>query len=362
MRRLPQISSERPSATTLDSELRARTAPAVLVEAHAGGLRCLACAHGCVFSAGSDRAGTCGVRFERGGELRVPFGYVARTYVRAVETNTIYHVLPGTKALTFGMYGCDLRCPYCHNARISQALREKVADERPEDVTAEGLVERAVDEGCRVVCAAYNEPAIAAEWVYAVFERARAAGLRTALITDGNGTLPLLEYLRPVTDVYRVDLKAASDEQYHRLGGRLAPVLRAIRDAKSLGYWVEVVTLVVPSFNDDPRALRALADELVSIDPEIPWHLDAFQPRYRMRDRPAMSPAALVSAAGTAYARGLRFVYVGNADHVTSELASTRCPECHESLIERKDWAATRVAPDPSRCTRCEARVPGVWS
>src|SRR3954467_12188803 len=94
-----------------------------------GRLRCVACAHHCVIAAGA--SGACGVRVNRGGTLQVPFGYVSRRYVRNVETNTIFHLLPGTRALTFGMYGCDLRCPYCHNHRISQALRDGHDTEAP---------------------------------------------------------------------------------------------------------------------------------------------------------------------------------------------------------------------------------------
>jgi pyruvate formate lyase activating enzyme len=302
------------------------------------------------------------VRFERDGELRAPFGYVARTHVRPVETNTIYHVLPGTLALTFGMYGCDLRCPYCHNARISQALREGASNEQPEDTTARALVERAVAADCRVLCAAYNEPALAAEWLHDVFAEAKAHGLVTAMITDGHATTDVLRYLRPVTDVYRVDLKASREADYQALGGRLSPVLAAIRTAKELGYWVEVVTLIVPSFNDDLGGIRSLATTLAGIDTSMPWHLNAFQPRYRMRDRPATSAGTLISAVGTAYARGMTFVYAGNVDDTTTELAATRCPSCHDVLIERRDWKATSVTGDPSCCARCGTAIPGVWT
>jgi pyruvate formate lyase activating enzyme len=355
------IAKKLPLLSPLEGALREHTAPGVLFERLPGGIRCTACAHRCILNAGSRRAGACGVRFERDGELRVPFGYVARTHVRSVETNTVYHVLPGSSSLTFGMYGCDLRCPYCHNAQLSQALREGVSEERLEELAAAELVDRALAADCRVLCAAYNEPALAAEWVHEVFGLAKARGLVTAMITDGNATDDVLHYLRPVTDVYRVDLKAPREDQYHALGGRLSPVLDAIRRAKELRYWVEVVTLVVPAFNDDLRGLRFLATTLAEIDPGIPWHLNAFQPRYRMRDRPPTRAAALVSAAGAAYARGMQFVYAGNVDPFTTELASTRCPSCHEVLIERRGWRATRVPDDPSRCAKCGTTIPGLW-
>ena len=382
-RRLLPIAT--PRTTPLADALQRRTARGTLVERGPveGTLRCTACAHRCVIGPG--RRGSCGVRFEREGALRVPFGYVARANIRFVETNTIYHVLPGSRALTFGMYGCDLRCGYCQNWYVSQALRERDEREAPSDISAEELVSRAVSEGCRVVCAAYNEPAISAEWVHEVFRRAKERGLVTGMITDGNATRELLEHMRPVTDVYRVDLKGYSEEQYRSLGGRLAPVLESIALAKKLGFWVEVVTLVVPHFNDELPGLRSLAMAIAKVDQDIPWHLNAFQPRYRMRDRPPMSAGLLVSAAGSAYAKGLRYVYVGNVDHEGpwfggacppepprdplrsaplrgfGELSHTRCPKCHETIVRRRGYESMLEAADPSRCPRCTNEIPGLW-
>ncbi len=344
----------------LEEALSRRTTRGTLYERGAEGtLRCTACAHRCVIGAG--RRGACGVRFERDGALRVPFGYVARANVRFVETNTIYHVLPGARALTFGMYGCDLRCGYCQSWYVSQALRERDEREAPNDVTADQLVGRAVSEGCRVICAAYNEPSIAAEWVHDIFRRAKERGLVTAMITDGNATPEVLEYMRPVTDVYRVDLKGYSEEQYRSLGGRLAPVLESIAFAKKLGFWVEVVTLVVPHFNDELPGLRSLAMAIARVDQDIPWHLNAFQPRYRMRDRPPMSAGLLVSAAGSAYAKGLRYVYVGNVDYDLGQLSHTRCARCHETIVRRRGYESMLATADPSRCPRCAAEIPGLW-
>jgi pyruvate formate lyase activating enzyme len=339
------------------NELERHTRAGVLFTHADGILRCSACAHRCVIEDGS--AGACRIRIRRGDELRVPFGYVARRYTRPVETNTVFHVRPGGSALTFGMYGCDLHCPYCQNYRVSQALRDVDAGGPIHPTSAAALVAEAVEANCSVLCAAYNEPLITAEWAHAVFSAARARGLTTALITDGHSTPEAIEYMRPVTDVFRVDLKGFDDAQYRALGGRLRPVLDSIAFAKSLGYWVEVVTLVVPGFNDDPRGLRRLGDVIHDVDASIPWHLDAFQPRYRMRDRPAMGAAALFSLAGSAYARGLSFVYVGNVPN--SSLADTRCPECHTTVIERENWKCVKVRLEAGRCRNCSFLLPGLW-
>lgn len=345
----------------LTEKLARRTAPGALVEPgpEEGYLRCTACAHRCVVAAG--RAGACSVRFERDGELRVPFGYVARHYVRSVETNTIFHVRPGAKALTFGMFGCDLRCPYCQNWAISQALREPGGGGEPIDITAEELVDAAVQAGCEVIASAYNEPMITAEWARAIFGEAHRRGLATALISDGNSTPEALAYMRPVTDAFRVDLKGYNAEQYRALGGRLEPVLASIEEARRLGYWVEVVTLVVPGFNDEPSGLRALGGQIAALGSDIPWHLNAFYPRYRMRDRPATDPAFLIDVAGTAYARGMKFVYVSNMADRVRELSHTRCPRCYEVVVRRFNYATQEIRLAGGACPSCGEPVPGLW-
>ena len=349
------------SATPLATRLGTMTVPATLVATRADGrIACAACAHRCALRDGD--VGACGVRSRRGVEIRAPFGYVAAKHVRAVETNTVYHVRPGAQALILGMYGCDLRCPYCQNWRISQALREETPAPEPKSTTPAALVEEAVAHDCAVVCGAYNEPLIAAEWLHAVFAEARRHALVTGVVSDGNTTHETLAYLRPVMDFYRVDLKAFTEHQYATLGGRLGTVLDAIGAARALGYWVEVVTLVVPGFNDDLGGLRALAADLAAIDRDVPWHLNAFYPRYRWKDRPRQSGGLLVSAAGAAYARGLRYVYVGNLADRVSELSHTRCPDCHSVVVERHDYRVRTLHGPNGHCPRCGFAVPGVWT
>jgi pyruvate formate lyase activating enzyme len=324
-----------------------------------GRLQCVACAHRCALADG--QAGVCGVRFRRGDTLRAPFGYVAASRIMPVERNTIFHVRPGAAALTFGMLGCDLRCPYCSNWQLSQALREEVPDAAVRDVSPDGLADEAVAAGCRVLCSAFNEPMITAEWAYAVFSEARGRGLVTALISDGNTTEEALAVLRPVTDVYRVDLKGYAAAQYRTVGGDPDAPIAALRTARRLGYWVEAVTMVVPGFNDDPGGLRALATSIAAIDPDVPWHLNGFVPRYRMADRPPMDAGPLVSAAGIGYARGLRHVYVGNvADRVT-ELSHSRCPRCHHVVVRRENYTTLWIGIRNGACPYCGTIIPGRW-
>jgi pyruvate formate lyase activating enzyme len=365
-RPLPVLAPRAPRDAADPRPLLARLAdfarPATLFEpTEHGAVRCTACAHGCVLTEG--REGACGVRFLRDGTLMAPHGYVARRYVRSVESNTLYHFHPGARAFILGMFGCDLRCPYCHNWRISQALREDVQDEAPLACTAEELAAQAVAEGCTVMAAAYNEPMISAEWIREVFSAAKARGLATAIVSDANTTRAALEHVRPVCDAFRVDLKGTDNERYKALGGRIAPVLDAIRTAHELGFWVEVVTMVVPGFNDELHGLRALAEQIARVSVDIPWHLNAFVPRYKLSQHPRMEMGPLASAVGMGYARGLRFVYASNAPGGYSELSHTRCPGCHEVLLERNDYRLTRGhLTEAGACPRCGEAIPGRWS
>src|SRR5205823_4149798 len=134
----------------------------------------------------------------------------------------------------------------------------------------------ALRQGARLVGSSYNEPLITAEWAVDVFKVARANGLKTAFISNGNATSEVLDYIRPWTDCYKIDFKAMDDKRYRELGGVLQHVLDAIRMVYERGLWLELVTLIVPGFTDSPSQLARAADYIAAISPEIPWHVTAF--------------------------------------------------------------------------------------
>jgi pyruvate formate lyase activating enzyme len=162
-----------------------------------------------------------------------------------------------------------------------------------------------------------------------------------------------------VTDVFRVDLKAHDEASYKKLGGRFKPVLDTIELAHKLGYWVEVVTLVVPGLNHEASAVASLGDRLREIDGSIPWHINGFVPRYRLASHPPSDPVFLMMAAGSAYVRGSRFVYVGNVP-ACGELAHTRCPECREVVVRRDDYRVVENRLSAGGCPNCGAKLPGI--
>ena len=324
-------------------------------------LRCHACGHQCPIPEGA--SGVCKVRFNEGGRLRVPWGYVGGVQCDPVEKKPFFHVYPGALAYSFGMLGCDLHCSYCQNWVTSQALRDPQAVAPPRDTTPESLVQDALRQGARLVVSTYNEPLITVEWAVAIFTRAREHDLATAFVSNGNGTPRVLEYLRPHIDAYKVDLKSFDDRHYRELGGRLQPILDTIGWLHRAGVWIEIVTLLISGFNDSDEELRGLTQFIASVSPDIPWHVTAFHKDYRMTDPADTTPAMLLRAAGIAREAGLRYVYAGNQPGRVGDLEHTHCARCGERVIARYGYAIQeyRLTPEGG-CPRCSAKIPGLWA
>lgn len=348
---------------TLSEALETRTAAAApeLVEPIARGrIRCHACGHQCPIPDGA--AGVCRVRFNRGGVLRVPWGYVGGVQCDPIEKKPFFHAHPGALAFSFGMLGCDLHCSYCQNWVTSQALRDPVAVAAPVDTTPEDLVSEAVRRGSRLVVSTYNEPLITSEWAVAVFARARAAGLMTACVSNGNATPRVLEYLRPWIDLYKVDLKSFDDRRYRQLGGRLAPILETIRALWQMEIWLEIVTLLIPGFNDSADEIDRLTSFVAQVSPDIPWHVTAFHQDYRMTEPDGTSPELLMSAAAIGQRNGLRYVYAGNLPGRVGDLEHTHCPNCHTRVIARYGYLVQEYRlTSAGACPACGTTIPGRW-
>lgn len=348
---------------TLQDVLAVRTRPAApeLVEPlDKGRLRCHACGHRCPIPEGA--LGVCRVRFVEDGVLHVPWGYVGSVQCDPVEKKPFFHAYPGALAYSFGMLGCDLHCSYCQNWVTSQALRDPQAVAPPRDVTPQALVADALAQGARIVVSTYNEPLITAEWAVEIFKEARRHGLVTGFVSNGNGTPRVLEYIRPHLDLYKVDLKSFDDRRYRELGGRLQPILDTISWLHAVGMWVEIVTLLVPGFNDGEAELRALTQFIAGVSPDIPWHVTAFHQDYRMTDPADTTPAMLIRAAAIARESGLRYVYAGNMPGRVGTLEHTDCHACGERLVTRSGYLIQqhRLTED-GRCPRCASHIPGRW-
>jgi len=346
--------------TLLDQQVR-EADPALFEKLDNNRVRCFACGHCCPIPEG--QPGVCKVRYNRGGTLYVPWGYTAGNQCDPVEKKPFFHAHPGALAYSFGMLGCDLHCAYCQNWVTSQALRDPTAVSPPLESSPELLVRDAIAQSAKILVSTYNEPLITSEWAVAVFKQAKAAGLITGFVSNGNATPQVLEYLRPWLDLYKVDLKSFDDRHYHELGGRIAPILDSIRRIHASGLWLEIVTLLIPGFNDDADELRRLTEFLAGISPDIPWHVTAFHGDYKMTSPRDTNLEDLLRAVEIGRQSGLRYIYAGNLPGAVGEREDTRCPTCNQTLIKRygyliKDY---RLTPE-GHCPNCATEIPGRWS
>jgi pyruvate formate lyase activating enzyme len=195
--------------------------------------------------------------------------------------------------------------------------------------------------GAQLIGSSYNEPLITAEWAVEIFRLARPQGFRTLFVSNGNATREALEYLRPWVDCYKIDLKSMSQKNYRYLGGRLENVLESIKMVREMGFWIEVVTLVVPGWNDSDEELRESARFLVSVSPDIPWHVTAFHKDYKMTDPDNTSAATLLRAAAIGREEGVHFVYAG----LPGRVERTRTPTARSAALS---WWSAPATTSPS--------------
>jgi pyruvate formate lyase activating enzyme len=346
----------------LEEILERYTVPGELYEKLDGNrVRCVACGHRCPIPDGAP--GVCKVRFNKGGILKVPYGYVAGTQCDPIEKKPFFHARPGSLAYSFGMFGCSLHCGFCQNWVTSQTLRDPNSIARPLRTTPSALVQEACNQEAEIVVSTYNEPLISSEWGLAVFKEAKAAGLMTAYVSNGNGTPEVLQYLRPWLDLYKVDLKSFDDRQYRKLGGRLQPVLDTIRSIHEMGIWLEIVTLLVPGFNNSQEELTRLTEFISGVASDIPWHVTAFHKDYKMADPDNTTSADLLRAVEIGKKSGLQYIYAGNLPGRAGKWENTYCPVCSELLIERRGYRILNYhLAAEGRCPSCAQKIPGRWA
>ncbi len=346
-----------PSKTT---SLDSLTRPADLVQdLGEKNLLCTACGHLCKLKPG--QRGICKVRFNSEGTLRVPFRYSAGLQNDPIEKKPFFHALPGSRAMSFGMLGCDFRCAYCQNWFTSQSLKDEASTVRVIPITAGEICDQAQQFGSKVVVSTYNEPLITSEWAVEVFQEAKARGLGTAYVSNGHGTPEVLAYLRPWIDLFKIDLKSFSEKEYRRLGGNLSAVRETIQSVQAMGIWLELVTLLIPGYNDSDNEIAAMAEFIVGVSPTIPWHVTAFHPDYKMKDRGRTPVETLLRAVRHGKKAGLQFVYSGNLPGQGGNTENTYCPNCQHLLIERRGFHVLSVNLKEDRCPTCAVTIPGRW-
>ncbi len=322
-------------------------------------IECFACGHRCKIGNGKD--GICKIRFNRDGKLYVPYGYVNTLQVDPIEKKPFFHAFPGAKALSFGMLGCDYHCGYCQNWITSQAIRDNNAIASIQNISPEQIIQYAQATNSAIITSTYNEPLITSEWACEIFKLAKQNKLFTSYVSNGNGTPEVIEFLLPYIDLYKVDLKGFDDKHYRQLGGVLQNVLDTIDLLYRKNVWVEIVTLLVPDFNDSDDELRDIANFIASVSSNIPWHVTAFHPDYKMDDRDSTSITSLLNAVEIGYEAGLHFVYAGNIPGKLQHYENTYCPRCKELLIERIGFRVMQNNLINGCCPKCLLYIPGRW-
>ncbi len=320
-------------------------------------VHCFLCAHHCRIAPGE--WGLCGVRQNIDGILHtLVYGCPVSTAVDPIEKKPLFHFLPGTLSFSLATVGCNLTCRFCQNAEISQMPRDE-GRIVGHPLSPEQVVSMARRSGCSSISYTYTEPTIFYEYARDCARLASAAGLKNVFVTNGYMTRQMLADIDGDLHAANVDLKAFSDEFYHTMtGARLKPVLDSIRRLHDMGVWLEVTTLLVPGHNDHADELRRLARFLVSVSPDIPWHVSRFYPTYRLVDVPPTPRTSVETAMAIGHEEGIRYIYAGNMPGHGSE--STVCPACGEVVLERQGFVVARDRSVRGCCPACGAPVAGL--
>jgi len=321
-------------------------------------VRCVLCAHRCRIRAG--RRGLCGVRENREGILHsLVYGRLVAGTADPIEKKPLFHFLPGSASYSIATVGCTFRCRHCQNADIAQ-LPQETGAVAGRDTSPDQVVERALAQDCRSISYTYTEPTVFFEFALDTACKAREHGLANVFVTNGYFTAEVLETAAPWLDAANVDLKGTASFYRKICGARVEPVIETIRLLRERGVWVEVTTLAIPGLNDGPEEIRWIARTLAGLDPEMPWHVSAFHPSHRMRDRFPTPPESIERAVAAGREAGIAFVYPGNLPGHPGE--QTNCPACGALLIERVGYRIGRNRLRNGRCPDCGRIAAGRWS
>ena len=325
-----------------------------------GAVRCALCAHQCKIAMG--KRGICQVRENHDGKLdSLVYGKLIARHVDPIEKKPLFHLLPNSLTYSIATVGCNFKCRFCQNADIAQMPSDHQGAIVGDPVTPATVVVDAKAKACDSIAYTYTEPTVFFEFALDVAHQAHAAGLRNIFVTNGYMSAEALDMILPILDAANVDLKAFSDDFYHKVcGARLTPVKETLKRMKAGGILVEVTTLLIPGLNDSSEELHAIARFLAEeLGPETPWHISRFRPAYRMTDRTDTPVKTLHAARDIGMAAGLRYVYVGNVPGSGGE--NTLCPDCGNIVINRFQYRSRTNLIDGNHCACCNQMIEGIF-
>lgn len=319
---------------------------------------CDLCPRRCAIADG--QRGECGVRENRAGTLyTMVYGRACAVHIDPIEKKPFYHYLPGSQAFSLATAGCNLHCLYCQNWQISQRRPEEVdyVDLPPEQVVAQ-----AQRYDCPVIAYTYTEPTVFYEYMLDTARLAREKQIRSVVVSAGFiNTAPLIELCQAV-DAIKIDFKGYSSDFYIRVcQGALRPVLETMKTIRQQGIHLEIVTLVVPTLNDEEEHLRGLCRWIMDeLGPDVPTHFSRFYPQYKLTNLPMTPVETLEMARNIALEEGIHYAYIGNVPGHPGD--NTYCHHCGEMLIQRQGFTVVANHIVNGKCKFCGQVIPGVWA
>ena len=321
-------------------------------------IQCLLCPRKCVISPG--QRGFCTARINRDGVLyTLGYGNPIALHVDPIEKKPFFHVLPGTKAYSIAVAGCNMRCLFCQNWQISQAKPDEV---NAYNMSPEDIVTNAKNSGSRFIIYTYTEPTVFYEYMLDISKLARSRGLRNGMHTCGYINAEPLKELLKYMDAVNVDLKSFNPEFYKKMGAmaELEPVLNTIKAVKRTGVWLELTNLVIPGQNDDPKEIRRMCEWIKdNVGSEVPLHFSRFMPSFELQNLPPTPIEKLEEAYRIAKDVGLQYVYIGNVPGHAYE--NTYCPRCKKIVVARIGYDILENNIEDGKCKFCGEKIAGIW-
>ncbi len=320
-------------------------------------IKCVLCPRECVID--DLERGYCGVRENRGGTYyTLVYGKPCTAHIDPIEKKPFFHFLPGTTAFSIATVGCNVLCKFCQNWEISQARPEQVSSS---DAPPEQIVRLARTNKCESISYTYTEPVVFTEYMYDTAVAGRREGVKSVMVSNGYIKPEPMKDLCKVLDGVKIDLKAFTERFYKELvAGKLRPVLDTLVLLRQENMWTEIVYLVIPGQNDDPKELTELCAWIrTELGQDVPVHFTRFHPQYRLTNLPPTPIATLKKAREIGLDAGLHFVYTGNIPGDPGE--NTYCPNCKKILIRRVGFSILEMRIKNGRCPDCSAVIAGVW-
>ncbi len=324
-------------------------------------VQCTICQRRCVISDG--KRGYCETRLNRGGSLySLIYGRVSTIMVSPIEKKPLFHYYPGSPWLSLGSLGCNFKCPGCQNWDIAHAKPEE-GERRIRYLSPREVIQLAKDNECVGISWTYNEPTLWFEYTLDCAKFTRETGLKTNYVTNGFITAEALDLIGPYLDSFRVDIKGFSEESYRRIAhlDRFEGILEvAIRAQRKWGMHVEVISNLIPGYNDDIQELKNIAAWIRnSLGKSTPWHVTRFVPHLDLSHLPSTPLRVLEMAREIGLKEGLEYVYLGNVHGHSAE--NTYCPRCGNLLIRRNGFIVLRNDIAGGRCIHCGFSIWGTF-